>query len=418
MLPHLASRLFGTPLLVHRAKLDVILAVLGDRLNILPPGVDLALPVPRAAPAAAPGIAVIPVHGTLVKRTVGLDAASGLTSYTEIAAMLDMALADPQVTGILLDIDSPGGEASGSFELARRIREAAAVKPVWALANDSAFSAAYAIASASQRIIVTETGGVGSIGVIALHVDQSVRDANDGYRYTAVTAGNHKNDFSPHQPLTDAAKAELQAEVDRLYGLFVEHIAAMRSLDVADVSATEAGLFFGGNAIRAGLADAVGTFESAVADFSQFLSTRRRQSPQARVSTRTEAATSDKEIEMEDPVVNSGPVAPVVPEMIGVDAAAVLVAEQVDKARREVTQSAQAIAEMCLIANVPEKAAEFIAAGMTEAEVRRSLIETRAARSEAVSIQSTITPEAGTESIVRPEASPIVGAIKKLIAKE
>lgn len=408
MLPHLASRLFGTPLLVHRAKLDVILAVLGDRLNIQPPAADLALPGPRNMPSGTPGIAVIPVHGTLVKRTAGLDAASGLTSYTEIAAMLDSALADPQVAGILLDIDSPGGEASGSFELARRVREASAVKPVWAVANDAAYSAAYAIGSAANRLIVSETGGVGSIGVIALHIDQSVKDANDGYRYTAVTAGTHKNDFSPHQPLTDEAKAELQAEVDRLYGLFVDHVAAMRTLATDDVRSTEAGLYFGGNAIAAGLADAVGTFESALTDFSLFLSSRSRKSPQARAGTRTEAATPTQEQKMNPQEVE------VVPEMIGVDAAAVLVAE----ARREVTQSAQAIAELCLIAGTPDKAAEFIAAGKTEAEVRRVLIEAKAARSDATPIQSTINADAGTQEVSRPEASPIVSAVKKLISKE
>lgn len=408
MLPHLASRLFGTPLLVHRAKLDVILAVLGDRLNIQPPAADLALPGPRTMPSGTPGIAVIPVHGTLVKRTAGLDAASGLTSYTEIAAMLDSALADPQVAGILFDIDSPGGEASGSFELARRVREASAVKPVWAVANDSAYSAAYAIGSAANRLIVSETGGVGSIGVIALHIDQSVKDANEGYRYTAVTAGTHKNDFSPHQPLTDEAKAELQAEVDRLYGLFVEHVASMRTLATDDVRSTEAGLYFGANAIAAGLADAVGTFESALTDFSLFLSSRSRKSPQARAGTRTEAATPTQEQKMNPQEVE------VVPEMIGVDAAAVLVAE----ARREVTQSAQAIAELCLIAGATDKAAEFIAAGKTEAEVRRVLIEAKAARSDATPIQSTINADAGTQEISRPEASPIVSAVKKLISKE
>lgn len=408
MLPHLASRLFGTPLLVHRAKLDVILAVLGDRLNIQPPAADLALPGPRNLPSGTPGIAVIPVHGTLVKRTAGLEAASGLTSYTEIAAMLDTALADPQVAGILLDIDSPGGEASGSFELARRVREASAVKPVWAVANDSAYSAAYAIGSAANRLIVSETGGVGSIGVIALHIDQSVKDANEGYRYTAVTAGTHKNDFSPHQPLTDEAKAELQAEVDRLYGLFVEHVGSMRTLATDDVRSTEAGLYFGANAIAAGLADAVGTFESALADFSLFLSSRSRKSPQARAGTRTEAATPTQEQKMNPQEVE------VVPEMIGVDAAAVLVAE----ARREVTQSAQAIAELCLIAGALDKAAEFIAAGKTEAEVRRVLIEAKAARSDATPIQSTIPADAGTHEVSRPEASPIVSAVKKLISKE
>lgn len=411
MLPHLASRLFGTPLLVHRAKLDVILAVLGDRMNIQPPAADLALPGPRNLPTGTPGIAVIPVHGTLVKRTAGLDAASGLTSYTEIAAMLDSALADPQVAGILLDIDSPGGEASGSFELARRVREASAVKPIWAVANDSAYSAAYAIGSAANRLIVSETGGVGSIGVIALHIDQSVKDANEGYRYTAVTAGTHKNDFSPHQPLTDEAKAELQAEVDRLYGLFVEHVGSMRTLAKDDVRSTEAGLYFGANAIAAGLADAVGTFESALSDFSLFLSSRSRKSPQARAGTRTEAATPTQEQKMDPQEVE------VVPEMIGAmsaEAAAVLVAE----ARREVTQSAQAIAELCLIAGTPDKAAEFIAAGKTEAEVRRVLIEAKAVRSDATPIQSTINADAGTQEVSRPEASPIVSAVKKLISKE
>lgn len=407
MLPHLASRLFGTPLLVHRAKLDVILAVLGDRLNIQPPAADLALPGPRNMPSGTPGITVIPVHGTLVKRTAGLDAASGLTSYTEIAAMLDSALADPQVAGILLDIDSPGGEASGSFELARRVREASAVKPVWAVANDSAYSAAYAIGSAANRLIVSETGGVGSIGVIALHIDQSVKDANEGYRYTAVTAGTHKNDFSPHQPLTDEAKAELQAEVDRLYGLFVDHVASMRTLSSDDVRSTEAGLYFGANAIAAGLADAVGTFESALTDFSLFLSSRSRKSPQARAGTRTEAVIPSKEDSMQDNETH-------VAEMIGVDQAAVMIAE----ARREVTQSAQAIAELCLIAGAPDKAAEFIAAGKAEAEVRRVLIETKAARSDATPIQSTIHADAGTQEVSRPEASPIVSAVKKLISKE
>lgn len=407
MLPHLASRLFGTPLLVHRAKLDVILAVLGDRLNIQPPAADLALPGPRTMPTGTTGIAVIPVHGTLVKRTAGLDAASGLTSYTEIAAMLDSALADPQVAGILLDIDSPGGEASGSFELARRVREASAVKPVWAVANDSAYSAAYAIGSAANRLIVSETGGVGSIGVIALHIDQSVKDANEGYRYTAVTAGTHKNDFSPHQPLTDEAKAELQAEVDRLYGLFVDHVGSMRTLATDDVRSTEAGLYFGANAIAAGLADAVGTFESALTDFSLFLSSRSRKSPQARAGTRTEAFIPSKEHSMQD---NETQVA----EMIGVDQAAVMIAE----AKREVTQSAQAIAELCLIAGTPDKAAEFIAAGKTEAEVRRVLIEAKAARSDATPIQSTINADAGTQEVSRPEASPIVSAVKKLISKE
>ena len=121
-LPHLASRLYGTPLLLARAKLDVILSVIGERVNW--PESDLAVPlVPKRPTIDAPvGIAVIPVVGSLVRRTVGLDPASGFTSYAEIAGMVDTAIADPSVEGIVLDIDSPGGEAGGVFELGERIR--------------------------------------------------------------------------------------------------------------------------------------------------------------------------------------------------------------------------------------------------------------------------------------------------------
>jgi signal peptide peptidase SppA len=411
MLPHLASRLFGTPLLVHRAKLDVILAVMGERLGMAAPAIDLSIPILKPATASPTGIAVIPVYGTLVKRSLGMEAASGLTSYSEIAAMLDAALADPMVSGILLDIDSPGGEASGSFELARRVREVAAMKPVWAVANDAAYSAAYAIAASAQRLYVTETGGVGSIGVIALHVDQSIKDATDGYRYTAITAGAHKNDYSPHEPLSDAAKSELQGEVDRLYAIFTEHVAAMRGLGIDIVRTTEAGLYFGDNAVSQGLADGVQTLDATLTEFYQFINASKNaltQSPsQVRGVIRAETALPHKELSMSDPQDTHDKN---LSETIGVDEAVVLVAE----ARREVTQTAQAIAEVCMLAGCPDRAAEFIAAGKTEADVRRVLIDARAAQTEATEIRSTITAEAGTAIPAHAETSPIVAAVKKL----
>jgi signal peptide peptidase SppA len=409
---YLASRLFGTPLLIHRPKLDVILSVVGQRIGMadaLPvPAMDMAV-YQRPPPAAAPdGIAVIPIHGSLVKRSLGMEAASGLTSYGEIAAMLDAALADPQVSGILLDIDSPGGEASGSFELARRVREVSAIKPVWAVANDAAYSAAYAIAASAQRLYVTETGGVGSIGVIALHVDQSVKDAKDGYRFTSVTAGAHKNDYSPHEPLSDGAKTELQGEVDRLYAIFTEHVATMRGLDLDAVRATEAGLFFGSNAVSRGLADGLQSLEATLDKFHKFLNARNHPPSQVRGVIRAEAAPQKKEMSMneEEKVIEFT-------DTISTDEAAALVAET----RREVTQAAQAIAEVCMLAGCPDRAAEFIAAGKTEADVRRVLIDARAARSEADDIRSTITVDAGTQNLDRTEASPIVAAVKKLTAQ-
>ena len=171
------------------------------------------------------------------------------------------------------------------------------------------------------------------------------------------------------------------------------------------VRTTEAALYFGPNATAAGLADAVGTLEATLTEFTTYLSSRGRKAPPTRSFARPGAThLQEDDMSLEETQM----------EMIGVDQAAVLVAE----ARREVTQSAQAIAELCLIAGCPDKAAAFIAEGKSEADVRRVLCEAKAARSEATPIHSTITPEAGTETPERPEASPVVAAVKKLIHKE
>jgi ClpP class serine protease len=207
----------------------------------------------------------------------------------------------------------------------------------------------------------------------------------------------------------DAAKTELQGEVDRLYAIFTEHVAAMRGLDLDAVRATEAGLYFGGNAVAQGLADGVQTLDVTLSQFHLFLNARQnaltRSPSQVRGVIRAEAAPLKKEMTMneEDKVL----------ETIGVNEAAQLVAE----ARREVTQTAQAIAELCLLAGCPDRAAEFIAAGKSEADVRRALIDARAAQSDAADIRSTITVDAGTQSLDRPETSPIVAAVKKLTAQ-
>ena len=282
-LPHLASRLYGTPLLLARTKLDIILGVMGSRIGWSESVSEQNSPALSAAAltfatdrqVAASGIAVIDIHGSLVRRSLNVDAQSGLMSYGEIGAAIDAAASDPGVAGILLDIDSPGGEAGGLFELAQHIREIDAIKPVWALSCDSAYSAAYAIACAASRVLVTQTGGVGSIGVIAMHVDQSVRDAQQGYRFTAVTAGECKNDLSPHEPMNKASTARLQAEVDRLYGLFVDHVAAMRGIAAKAVRATQAASYFGPEAVDVGLVDALIASDQVVAEFAAFLSSSR-----------------------------------------------------------------------------------------------------------------------------------------------
>lgn len=421
-LPHLASRLYGTPLLVARSKLDIILAVLGDRIGWPEPQTALPIPPTRAMPDAPAGIAVIPVYGTLVRRSIGLEAASGLTSYGEISAMIDAALSDPGVSGILLDVDSPGGEAGGVFELAQRIRATDAVKPVWAIASDSAFSAAYAIASAASRLYVTQTAGVGSIGVIAMHVDQTARDAQEGYRYTAITAGDQKNDFSPHEKLSTEAHARLQAEVDRLYGIFVEHVSAMRHLDARFVRSTQAGLYFGPEAVTAGLADAQGSLDQLLSEFSTHLVASRSRNAAPR--SLSVSAPTHKEIHMTQEV-ETLPATPQenpeqAPQQVGdlpKEVAGALPVKDEDAVKEAVATAradAVAIAELCQLAGQPQRIAAFLAAGTSEAQVRRTLL---AARADSAEINSVIHPDAAAAP-ASPDQNPLIRAVKKLIHKE
>jgi len=418
LLPHLASRLYGTPLLVARSKLEIILAVQGERIGWPEPQAALPVPSPRTQPDAPryenAGIAVIPIYGTLVRRALGLEATSGLTSYGEIGATLEAALADPAVTGILLDVDSPGGEAGGVFELAERIRAADAVKPVWAIASDSAFSAAYALACAASRLVITRTGGVGSVGVIAMHVDQSVRDAQEGFRYTAITAGARKNDFSPHEQLSTEAAARLQAEVDRLYGIFVAHVAAMRGLDEDVVRATEAGLFFGPEAVAAGLADGEASLDTVLAEFSSFLATRRSRGRSPPPNPRSLSLPTPHP---QENLVMQIPESQPLPEPADQPADAPGTTTHEDAVQSAVAATradALAVAELCQLAGHPERTAAFLAEGASEAQVRRALL---AARAESLEITSLIHPDAQAPE-THPDQNPLMKAVKKLTGKE
>jgi len=398
-LPHIAARLFNTPLLIHRAKLDAILAVLGPRVGWPETESAASVPAPRMPSVSRQSdIAVIPIHGTLVRRALGLEAASGLTSYQEIGDQIGRAVADPAVFGIVLDIDSPGGEAGGVFELAERIRAATHDKPVWAVANDQAFSAAYALAAASDEVFVTRTGGVGSIGVIAMHADQSRKDEQDGYRFTAIYAGSHKNDFNPHAPLSDDARAALQAEVDRLYGIFTESVAQHRGLTVEAVRETEARLYFGGDAVAAGLADRIGTLRDAVAAMRAELDPP--------IHTNLPQPQEAPTMEHHDPD-------PAACEPVAADSTEpeeTRIAAAVEAARNE----ARAIADLCLLAGCPEKTAGFLAQGMSQEAVREALLEYRA---KAPEIASHIDPQRLSPAASL-EDNPVVVAARKLAAKE
>ena len=169
----------------------------------------------------------------------------------------------------MLDIDSCGGETNGIFDLADFIFAARNKKRIWAIANDEAYSAAYAIASSAEKVFINRTSGVGSIGVIATHIDQSAFDEKKGIKYTTVYAGSRKNDLNPHTPLASEALQHLQNEVNRLYEMFIDLVARNRGLTPDALKATEARLYFGTDAIKAGLADEFRTFHDCIQQIYQ-----------------------------------------------------------------------------------------------------------------------------------------------------
>lgn len=265
---HLASRLYNTPLLVHPDKAAAITRVLDKasrgfdvssfpRGDALTPSNDRGSNKPYAVTPS--NIAIIPVHGTLVHRAAFFDAMSGITSYQRLGNLIQAAAQDNDVRGILLDIDSPGGEASGLFDLADRIKAIGGGKPLWAIANEEAFSAAYAIASAADKLYAPRSALAGSIGVIALHVDQSVKDAKAGLTYTAIYAGERKADFSRHEPLSDQARARIQSVVDDQYGLFVAAVARHRNMEEQQVRGTQAQVYTAPEAQALNLIDGIAT---------------------------------------------------------------------------------------------------------------------------------------------------------------
>ena len=273
-----ASRLAGRPWAIAPARLDALLAgaaALSTEAN-LPPWLQHANRSPGYAVTES-GIAVVPVLGPLVARGDWLTALLGASEYGAVADAVSQAAGDPAVRGIVLEVDSPGGEVGGLFDLVdgiRAIRQRSS-KPLWAVASEAALSAAYAIASAADRLYVSRTGEVGSVGVVAVHLDESGADAMAGLTWTLIHAGARKIDGNPHEPLSPRATADIQADVDHLYDELIALVAGNRGLGTDAIRATEAAIYRGERAVTAGLADRIGTLAQAVADLETALEAKR-----------------------------------------------------------------------------------------------------------------------------------------------
>lgn len=285
--PALFSRIFNTPLLIQPSKLDAIIAGIGGRFGVessLPPysfdyaaGTITLLERSKAALTQEGyssengyqiigGIAIIDIMGVLAHRGGFQADSSYVLGYDQVGKMLNAAVADPAVKAILLQLDSPGGEVSGAFELAALIKQASQTKPIKATLSSMAASAGYLLASAASEIAISETGIAGSIGVVMRHIDMSKMAEQDGVSVTYIYAGDKKIDGNPFQPLPDTVKSEFQNQIDKLYSLFVSTIATNRGMDTETIRAQQAGIYTGQDAIDAGLADRLATPDDMLAD--------------------------------------------------------------------------------------------------------------------------------------------------------
>jgi signal peptide peptidase SppA len=211
------------------------------------------------------GVALIPICGILVHKRTWWSWDE--ITYDEIAQSIIAALADDEVRGIAFAINSPGGEVAGCFDMCDAIYALRGTKPMLAVADEACYSAAYAIASAADRVVLPRTGGVGSVGVIAMHMDITKMLDDAGIRVTTIQYGDRKSDSYPTTPLSDEAQARMQADVDRLGELFVAQVARNRGLKRSAVRDTEAACFMGETAVEVGLADEVTPVDRAVLDF-------------------------------------------------------------------------------------------------------------------------------------------------------
>jgi capsid assembly protease len=253
--------IYATHLRGEKIDIEAVEKRLGRPLNNEPKGYQIQ-----------DGVAIIPVQGVLGKKANLFTQVSGMASTEMIGNDFKAALNDPQVTGIVLAIDSPGGTVDGTQTLANLVASARGVKPVVTLASGAMCSAAYWIgASAAEAFISSGTDQVGSIGVVAGHKDISAAEAMQGVKTTEITAGQYKRVASQYAPLSEAGRASIQDTVDYLYSIFVADVAKARGVSEEQVlqDMADGRVFIGQQAIDAGLVDGVSTLDGAVARVRQ-----------------------------------------------------------------------------------------------------------------------------------------------------
>jgi ClpP class serine protease len=268
------------------AALETLLTIAAREHDVTPEALEAyqAKSLERAEQATVrDGVAIISASGPLFKRANLFTALSGATSYDIMRRDLQAAV-DGKLKGAILNLDSPGGEASGTAELAAYVASLRGSFPVIAYVNGMGASAAYWLASAAQEIVVDSTAILGSIGV-----QMALRSRDDPKGTTTHTFISSQSPMKNADPASEAGAKHIQGVVDAMAQVFVESVASNRGVDVKTVLSNfgKGGLFVGQDAVKAGLADRIGNFEGVLAE----LAAPGRDRGKAKGATMSDAAT-------------------------------------------------------------------------------------------------------------------------------
>lgn len=282
------AQALSTPWALQREVLSAYAGVLSRKYGGVQAGEDATTHHREPANAAAPSrsniartgsgsIAVIPLVGTVIQRAGMMEMCGGGTSVQRFSSAFREAMADETISQILIEIDSPGGSVYGVAELFSEIYGARSQKPVVAIANSLAASAAYWIGCAASEFYVTPGGEVGSIGVWQAHEDWSAALAEEGIKTTLISAGRYKVEGNPYEPLNEDAQAFMQSRVNDYYGSFTKAVAKGRNVPIDAVrNGMGQGRVLGADAALAEkMVDGVATMDDVIKKMSRSARTGR-----------------------------------------------------------------------------------------------------------------------------------------------
>jgi capsid assembly protease len=275
------DKLYDTPWLITKSGLEQIIEVVERKIQ----GQELSEEELRTLSLSggsnsselqlpeSPSVAILPIQGSIFPKANLMTEMSGGTSVEKLKSDFTALMDSDMVTGILLDMDTPGGSAEGIKEMADVIYNARQThkKPIHAIANFNAHSAGLYLASQADKFFASDSGMVGSLGVVAVHTESSKRDAEAGIKRTILSVGKYKADGNPHEPLSDSAKEHHLETMQELYTQFVGDVARGRGLDSQTVEENfgQGRSYRSKTALKRGMIDGISTLDNVLSSLAQ-----------------------------------------------------------------------------------------------------------------------------------------------------